>query len=104
MQKALERIYADEYSYTHTNGSAANKAQEPSDVMSPDLKWTSSTLTDVRVRVYGDAAIITGIDTLQGTAKGYVPGPRRFTDLWVNRNGAWQQLGGQSTIVTKDAN
>ena len=101
---ALERIYADEYSYIHSNGSVANKAQELSDVMSPDLKWTSSTLTDVKVRVYGDAAIVTGVETLQGTAKGYVPGPRRFTDLWVNRNGRWQQLGGQSTIVTKDSN
>lgn len=99
---ALERVYADEYSYIHSNGSVANKAQELSDVMSPDLKWTSSTLTDVKVRVYGDAAILTGVETLQGTAKGYVPGPRRVTDLWVNRNGRWQQLGGQSTIVIKD--
>ena len=99
---ALERMYADEYSYIHSNGSVASKVQELSDVMSPDLKWTSSTLTDVKVRVYGDAAIVTGVETLQGTAKGYVPGPRRVTDLWVNRNGRWQQLGGQSTIVTKD--
>ena len=99
---ALERVYADEYSYIHSNGSVANKAQELSDAMSPNLKWTSSTLTDVKVRVYGDAAILTGVETLQGTAKGYVPGPRRVTDLWVNRNGRWQQLGGQSTIVIKD--
>ncbi len=99
---ALDRIYADEYSYIHSNGSVANKAQELSDVMSPDLKWTSSTLTDVKVRVYGDAAILTGVETLQGTAQGYVPGARRVTDLWVNRNGRWQQLGGQSTIVSKD--
>jgi len=99
---ALERVYADEYSYIHSNGSVANKAQELSDVLSPDQKWTSSTLTDIKVRVYGDAAILTGVETLQGTAKGYVPGPRRVTDLWVNRNGRWQQLGGQSTIVIKD--
>jgi ketosteroid isomerase-like protein len=99
---ALERVFADAYSYIHSNGSVANKTQELSDAMSPDVKWTSSTLTDVKVRVHGDAAILTGIETLQGTAKGYVPGPRRVTDLWVNRNGRWQRLGGQSTIVSND--
>src|SRR5215471_6655323 len=52
---ALERMMADEYSYIHSNGSVANKAQDISDVMSPDQKWTSTALTDVKVRVYGDA-------------------------------------------------
>ena len=99
----LEQVYGDEYSYIHSNGSIANKAQELSDVMSPDVKWTSSTLTDLKVRVYGGAAIATGVETLQGTARGYVPGPRRFTDVWVNRNGRWQQVAGESTIVSKDA-
>ena len=99
---ALEQVYGDEYSYIHSNGSIANKAQELSDVMSPDVKWTSSTLTDVKVRAYGGAAIVSGVETLQGTAKGYVPGPRRFTDVWVNRNGRWQQVAGESTIVSKD--
>jgi uncharacterized protein DUF4440 len=76
---ALERVYADEYSYIHSNGSIASKAQELSDLMSPDVKWSSSTLTDMKVRTYGDAAILTEIETLQGMAKGYVPGPRRVT-------------------------
>ena len=66
---ALEQAYADEYSYIHSNGSIASKAQELSDAMSPDLKWTSSTLTDVKVRVYGAAAIVTGVETLKGRRK-----------------------------------
>ena len=53
----------------------------------------------MNVRVYGDAAVVTGLEMLQGTAKDYAAGPRRFTDLWVKRNGRWQQLGGQSTLV-----
>ena len=54
---------------------------------------------DMKVRVYGDVAIVTGRQTLQGTAKGYVSGPRRFTDIFVKRNGRWQCAGGQSTLV-----
>jgi ketosteroid isomerase-like protein len=67
--------------------------------MSGDIKWTSDSMSDMKVRVFGDAAVVTGRETLQGTAKGYVPGPRRVTDIWVKRNGRWQQLGGQTTIV-----
>ena len=66
------------------------------------IKWTSNTLTDTKVRMYGDAAILSGIETLQGSAKGFVPGPRRLTDVWVKRNGRWQMVGGSSTIVAKD--
>jgi len=96
---ALDRIYADEYVYIHTNGGVLNKAQEIAQVMSGESKWTSDTASDMNVRVYGDAAIVTGLEMLQGTAKDYAAGPRRFTDLWVKRNGRWQQLGGQSTLV-----
>jgi hypothetical protein len=99
---AVQPLYADDYSYIHSNGSVADKALELADVVSPDSKWTSVTLTDMKVRVYGGAAVVTGLETLLGSEKGFVPGPRRFTDVWVNRNGRWQEVAGQSTIVSKD--
>ena len=42
---ALERLYADDYSYIHSNGSVATKAQELADIVSPDSKWTSTTMS-----------------------------------------------------------
>ncbi|HEY6213758.1 MAG TPA: nuclear transport factor 2 family protein [Vicinamibacterales bacterium] len=99
---ALEKLYADDYSYTHSNGVVASKAEDLAADVAADMKWTSFTLTDTKVRAYGDAAILTGVETLQGSAKGYVPGPRRLTDVWVKRNGQWQMAGGASTIVSKD--
>ncbi len=99
---ALERLYADDYSYTHSNGVVLDKAQEIAQNMSADLKWTSATLTDTKVRVFGDAAILTTVETLQGSAKGYVSGARRVTDVWVKRNSRWQEVGGHSTVIGKD--
>ena len=99
---AVQDLYADDYLYIHSNGTTDDKAQELSDLTSPDLKWTSVALTETNVRVYGNAAIATGVETLQGSAKGFVSGPRRITDIWVNRNGRWQEVGGQTTIVSKD--
>ena len=95
----MERLMADDYLYTHSNGTVANKAQDIAETISPDSKWTAVKSDDLKVRVYGDVAVITGLGTLTGSAKGYQPGPRRFTDLWVRRNGRWQSIGGQSTLV-----
>src|SRR2546422_168723 len=78
---ALERLLADDYLYTHSNGSVLNKAQEIAQSMSSDVQWTDSKFADLKVRSFGDVAVLTGQQTIQGTAKGYVPGPRRITDI-----------------------
>lgn len=95
----MERLYADDYRYIHSNGTVNNKSQEIAEYMSSDLKWTAHKSDDLKVRIYHDVAVVTGLSTLTGSAKGYVSGPRRFTELWVRRNGRWQTVGGQSTLV-----
>jgi hypothetical protein len=85
--------------YNHSNGTVTNKSQEIAEYMSSDLKWTAQKTEGLKVRMYHDVAIVTGINTLTGSAKGYVSGARRFTEIWVRRNGRWQTIGGQSTIV-----
>ena len=95
----FERMLADDYVYNHSNGTATNRTEEIAESMSADVKWTASKLDNLKVRVYGDVAVVTGVQTLTGSAKGYVSGPRRFMDLWVRRSGRWQTVGGQSTLV-----
>jgi ketosteroid isomerase-like protein len=95
----MERLYADDYMYTHSNGTVHNKGQDIAESMSPDQAWTAHKSEDLKVHVYGNVAVVTGVSTLTGSSKGYVSGPRRFTEVWVRRNGRWQEVGGQSTIV-----
>lgn len=99
---AYGRLLADEYSYVHSNGTVNNKTEEVASTVSSDVKWTSDVLTETKVRVYGDAAIFTAIETLQGTAKGFQSGPRRITDVWARRAGQWLLVGGITTLVSKD--
>jgi ketosteroid isomerase-like protein len=99
---ALEKLYANDYSYIHSNGVLQDKTQDIAESMSVELKWKSATLTDTKLRVYGDAAILTGVVTLEGEAKGFVPGARRETNVWAKRDGAWQMVAGSSTIASKD--
>ena len=93
----LEQLLADDFSYTHSTGVMSNKTQEIADTLSS--QWTSSKTDDMKVRVFGDVAIVTGRQTLEGTSKGYKGGPRRFTDIFVKRNGKWLVVAGQTTLV-----
>lgn len=95
----FEPLLADDYVYIHSNGTVASREEEIAQTMASDVKWTASKLSGLKVRVYGDAAIVTGTLTHTGSAKGYVGGARLVTHLWVKRNGRWQTVGGQSTVV-----
>ncbi len=94
----LEELWADDYLYTHSNGVMMNKAQDIADTMSGDMTWTAARLDDLKVRVYGDVGIVTGRLTMEGRAKRYASGARRFTDIFVKRDGRWQLVGGQTTL------
>jgi ketosteroid isomerase-like protein len=96
---ALERIYADEYYCVHSNGAAMDKAAELAKNMSTENAWTDFDLDDVVVRVFGDVGILTGRLSLKGSAKGFQPGARRFTDIFVRRAGRWQLINCQTTLV-----
>jgi ketosteroid isomerase-like protein len=96
---ALERIYADDYYCVHSNGAAMNKAAELAKNMSKENAWTDFVLDDVVVRVFGDVGILTGRLTLKGVARGFTPGARRFTDIFIKRDGRWQLLNCQTTLV-----
>ena len=88
---ALDRIYADDFIGIGPSGTVRTKAQVISDFTSGDLKFQSITTDDVRVRVYGDAAVETGRSTMDGQDKGKaVPHDTRFTRVWVKQQGRWR--------------
>ena len=88
---ALERINADDFIGVGPSGTVRTKPQVISDFTSGDLKFQSLTTDDVRVRVYGDAAVETGRSTMDGQDKGKaVPHDTRFTRVWVKQHGRWR--------------
>ncbi len=88
---ALERIYADDFIGVGPSGTVRTKPQVISDFTSGDLRFQSITTDDVRVRVYGNAAVETGLSTMNGQDKGNaVPHDTRFTRVWVKQQGRWR--------------
>src|ERR1700740_2861468 len=95
---AVDKYEADDIIDTDPGGRVTDKAQDKTDLSSGDLKFQSIELSDMKVLVYGNAAVATGTSTIKGTYKGQdISGKYRFTDTWVNRNGKWQAVASQST-------
>jgi ketosteroid isomerase-like protein len=88
---ALEQIYADDFIGVGPSGTVRTKPQVISDFTSGDLRFQSITTDDVRVRVYGNAAVETGRSTMNGQDKGNsVPRDTRFTRVWIKQQGRWR--------------
>jgi ketosteroid isomerase-like protein len=99
----LAPLLADKFVGTSSEGKVTTtKAEALAEAKSE--KWTSADYIDVKVAVYGDAAIATGGFKGKGTdASGKpVDATDRFTDTWVKMpNGKWQCVASQDTAVKK---
>jgi len=94
----FDRIIADDYTWTAPWGEVWTKAQDLALVKSGKVVITSWVLAEMKVRVYGDAAVVTGRSTIKETYKGEdVSGQYRWTHTWVKRAGRWQCVAGHSS-------
>ncbi len=95
---AFDRIVADDAVFTYGNGSVGNKSEAIGEIKAPADPSYSLTADDIKVRVYGNTAIVTGIVIEKGTFNGRSINSRsRYTDVWVRRSGRWQVVSAQNT-------
>jgi len=66
------------------------------------IKYEARQISDLRVRVYGNTAIVTGRAMQKGVenAKDY-SGENRFTRVYVKKEGRWVSVALQVTLVAK---
>jgi hypothetical protein len=87
---ALDTLLADELSYARSSGVLHSKAQVLALVgAGGPYQLDSSTPDSLAARVYGDAAVVTGLLTVKLTAQP-APYTLRFTDVWARRGSRWQ--------------
>jgi ketosteroid isomerase-like protein len=93
----LDRILADDWVGQGPTGTAT-KAESLADLKSGDNKLESITLGDMKVRVFGDTAVVTGSDDEKSSYKGTdTSGHYTWTDVFVKRQGRWQAAASQGT-------
>jgi ketosteroid isomerase-like protein len=97
---ALEPVFADDFVFTGPDGSMQTRAQFLADIKSGDLALVSSEIQDMKVRVYGTAAVVTYSTTDKGKYKTTdISGRYRWTDTFVRRGDKWQLVAGQGTPI-----
>jgi hypothetical protein len=98
----IDGILADDYITTDSDGIVAAKAQEMAILKSGEEAVTSAVADDFRVRVYGDAAVVTYRWTYKNQVKGKEStGQERYTDTWVKLAGRWQCVAGHASRIAQ---
>ena len=90
----FERVATDDYLVINPVGMVGTKADALAN--SQNVKIESFSADDVKVRVYGDAAVVTGRATIKGQLKAAadaaqdISGQYRYTRVYVKQQGQWR--------------
>jgi ketosteroid isomerase-like protein len=93
-------LLADKFINTGSDGKVTDKAQALADAKA--TKYDSAEYGDLKVTVFGDTAIATGLFTAKGTDPSgkSLDNRERFTDTWVKMpNGKWQCVASHGSPV-----
>lgn len=93
-------LLADKFVETSSDGKVTSKAESLANAKA--TKYDSADYEDLKVTVFGDTAIATGVFTAKGTDPSGKPLDlrERFTDTWVKMpNGKWQCVASHGSAV-----
>ena len=96
----LEQLLATDYLDTGFDGITYTKAQNVANATSAVYRPKSFSLTDLRVRLYHDTAVVTGRNSIKAILKGNdTTAAYLFTDVYVKQNSRWQLVATQETRI-----
>ena len=96
----LATIYADTFVSTSPEGKLRTRAEVLAEVKSGDVKYQMAKADDLKVYLYGDAAVVTGRWTGKFTQKGKaINANERFTDTFVRQGGQWRCVASQASAI-----
>jgi uncharacterized protein (TIGR02246 family) len=95
----FERVLAKEYTQV-ADGKPVNVAAQLAEMKAGLIQIESITMRDLRVHVFGDAAIVSMVAESKGTYKGKPMSEKaRGIDFFVKRDGRWQLANSQMTTI-----
>jgi ketosteroid isomerase-like protein len=97
----IERLIAPDWSVTHVEGQRLTRPEVFRMMFETDaIQSEPSTVDEIDVRVFGDAAVVTGRTHARGTQSGVrYDLTLRFTDVFVRRGADWQAVASHATLI-----
>ena len=97
----LSSLMSDDYVITMEDGSVYGKVGFISHTAQPSEKVDLVEFADLKIRMHGDAAVVTGSYHEQGESAGKPYDYRdRMTDLWMKTDGKWKLVASHYSIPT----
>ena len=99
----IDRLLASDWSVIEPSGKVTTKQQLLDEAFSSaDRRIEEMTIDEVKVRVFGDAAVATGRTRATGSSQGQRgTAVLRFTDVLHYREGRWQIVASQGTMLAQ---
>jgi ketosteroid isomerase-like protein len=95
---ALRRYLHATFTLTDSRGVVSDLEQNLGEVERREPRYQVFRNHSQKVRLYGDAAITTGITTVKGLAGGRpFAADFQFTDTWVYRDGSWKMAASHAS-------
>jgi ketosteroid isomerase-like protein len=100
--EAIGRFLADDWIIIDPDGGIIDKPRFLGVIKSGALTHETMESADLRVRVYKDTAVVTGLTTTKGRYSGQdFTSRERATDVFVKQDGRWQCVFSQLTRIAK---
>ena len=100
----VERLFGADFSYIGVRGEVKTKADIVAELKAGDLVFESLKFDDLKVRLFGETAVVTGIARTKGRSpQGPISGEFRYTRIYVRRDAAWQLVAFQGTPLVAAA-
>ena len=91
---------ADDYTFITLKGELRGKADIVKGFASGSSKYQSRSISDLKIRVYGEVAIVTGTSVQEGTEDGKdYSGNYRFTRASIKQNRAWKTVALHTMLI-----
>lgn len=90
-------MLAPEWSVTHITAEVLTKAQALEMCAAAKGQIAQAAIADISVRMFGDAAVVTGRTTFATSGAKPVAMTLRFTDVFVRRSGRWLVVASHAT-------
>jgi len=98
----LQRLFTADYTLTNSRGEVSTLADDIADAKSGTIRYTMFENRNMKVRLYSDAAIVTGQTWIKGTIQGRpIDASFQFTDTLVRQRGHWLLAASHATRLDK---
>jgi ketosteroid isomerase-like protein len=98
----LSSLLADEFVITVEDGNVYSKAGYISHTADAKVKVHVAEMLDLKVRIHGDTAIVTGSYHEKGESEGKsYEYHDRLTDVWMKAGGKWQVVASHYSVPLK---